>query len=449
MDNRDKDVIALTHVCRAWRDVFTSRPCLWTHLDLDDTNRTNEDKARVYLERSKSSPISLSLYRENPMFPSDPFFRIIPHAVGRIRFLSIDGVPENLQDITAHLTSPTPLLEHFSITGDCLHLSRHPVLTSALFNGDLSSLRDLSLDYVRTELPWRNMVNLTSFVLAHMPPGEVSVRQLLDFFESAPHLREVDLYSSTPTSGAQDGRLVSLTCLKRMQISRCGPPPALLDHLLVPVGAELILGADLLSSLIGDLLPRSLNNLRNLPNFTTIKLYMDGFLPHVILSGPNGRVTLTPTTFRVGVTDLMLESLAQLDTSRTKRFKIGNGNPVSEDIYRILLPMKDLRALMLYECCSPHIFVRTLHPSTSSSEAVVCPELEELVFVPCGGGGAFDLEDVIGMAEARASRGRKLKAVRIIDRGGKFDLVDVLELRTHVEHVEHTHQTCEIGDEWR
>jgi len=438
-------MVTLTHVSHAWREVFISRPSLWTHLDLDSMS---EDEARVYLGRSKSSPISLSLCRDNLMSPSDPFFQIVPQAVGRIKSLSVDGVPENLQDITAHLTPPAPFLTRLSICGDCQRMSRNPVLTSTLFNGDLSSLRELSLDCVRTELPWRNMVNLTSFVLAHMPPGEVSVRQLLGFFESAPQLLEVDLLFSTPTSGPQDGRLVSLTCLKRMQISDCGPPPVLLDHLLIPVGAELVLEAHLLGSLVGDLLPRSLNNLRNLPNFTTIKLYIDVFLPRIMLSGPNGRVTLTPTTSRVDVTRLVLESLAQLDTSRVERFKIGNGNPLSKDLYRSLLPMKDLRALMLYECCSPHIFVRALHPGTGSSEAVVCPELEELVFVLRSGGGVFDLEDIIKMAEARASRGRKLKIIRIIHRGYEPDPEGMLELRKHVMHMEYNYRVGEVGDGW-
>ncbi|KAF9789163.1 hypothetical protein BJ322DRAFT_992374, partial [Thelephora terrestris] len=44
--------IALTHVCRTWREVFTSRSSLWTHLDCKYPEQT-----RAYLERSKSSPL--------------------------------------------------------------------------------------------------------------------------------------------------------------------------------------------------------------------------------------------------------------------------------------------------------------------------------------------------------------------------------------------------------
>ena len=48
---RDQDTIALTHVCRAWREVFVSQTSLWTRFDC-----LNGEKTRTYLERSKSSP---------------------------------------------------------------------------------------------------------------------------------------------------------------------------------------------------------------------------------------------------------------------------------------------------------------------------------------------------------------------------------------------------------
>ncbi|KAF9645561.1 hypothetical protein BDM02DRAFT_3079455, partial [Thelephora ganbajun] len=50
--SRGRFVIALTHVCRAWREIFTSRSSLWT-----DFHCMDAEKTRVYLERSKSSPI--------------------------------------------------------------------------------------------------------------------------------------------------------------------------------------------------------------------------------------------------------------------------------------------------------------------------------------------------------------------------------------------------------
>jgi hypothetical protein len=212
---RDRDLVALTHVCRVWREVFISRSSLWTNLDCE-----NKAQARVYLERSKSLPINLSLRLDGRLYSHHPFVKIIPHAIGRLRSLDIEGPLEDLQDIAGHITRPAPLLKKLSIFGyhrDKPHL--RPVLTPALFNGDLSSLRSLCLESVRTRLPWRNMVNLTSLTLLHTSLGGATVSQLLDFFESAPRLRKIILHSAIPTSGAKNGRLVSLACLEKMEIS--------------------------------------------------------------------------------------------------------------------------------------------------------------------------------------------------------------------------------------
>jgi hypothetical protein len=184
-DDRNQEVIALTHVCRAWREVFTSRTSLWT-----DFNCENKDQAHLYFERSKSLPVNLSLYARDRLPPYHPFFEIIPRAIGRLGSLSIGVMPGDLQAITAHLSRPAPLLEKLSICGDSDYGShRNPVLMPALFNGDLSSLRKLRLECVRTELPWRNMVNLThsSCVTRHgaKSPSDCFLTSLKVFLASA------------------------------------------------------------------------------------------------------------------------------------------------------------------------------------------------------------------------------------------------------------------------
>jgi len=53
---RDEASITLTHVCRGWRELFVSRPSLWTRLDCRSIEKT-----RVYIERSKTSPFEILL----------------------------------------------------------------------------------------------------------------------------------------------------------------------------------------------------------------------------------------------------------------------------------------------------------------------------------------------------------------------------------------------------
>ena len=52
----DTSLVAATHVCHFWRTTLISSPRLWSHLDF-----TDEERALVYLERSKSAPLSVSL----------------------------------------------------------------------------------------------------------------------------------------------------------------------------------------------------------------------------------------------------------------------------------------------------------------------------------------------------------------------------------------------------
>ena len=394
------------------------------------------DKTRVYLERSKSSAINVSLCREDGLTLCDPFLQVIPHITRRLKSLFVEGAPCNLEDITARLSLPAPLLQDVSIDARCgIGSEDNPILPSTLFNGDLSSLRKLCLQSVRTELPWKNMANLTSFELSLTSP--VSIEKLLNFFERAPHLRKVKLLSVTLTPGAQDRRPMSLACLKRMDIDANPPLSLLLDHLLIPIGARFTARADLVASPIEDLLPRSRDNLMNFPDFTIIRLCV-GHNLRMEFSGPNGQVTLIPVTSRVNNTLLVFESLAQLDTSKAEHLKIDHGaSPSYVCSDRALRPMTNLRTLTLALWENTRIFIWALSPQIIASKPMVCPKLEELVLDIRNDGEMLLLSDVIEMAEARASKGSKLKSVKILTwHGLAYAQGDVLELQKHVSHLE-------------
>ena len=421
-------------MCQAWRQIFTSRSSLWTDLDCVGT-----DKPLVYLERSKSSPINLSLRRDDDLPPDDPFFQIIPHVIGRLKSLSVRGTLENLQDITAHLSHPAPLLEVMLVDGSCEFGPEDiPVLTPTLFNGDLTSLRKLHLSHVRTELPWREMVNLTSLQLFRTSP--VSVVQLLDFLESAPHLRKVELYIETPTSDALNGRLVSPACLELMKIGY-DPDHFLLDHLLIPVGARLMVHMHLEDLLDEDRPATFLGNLRNLCGFTTILVLNDEEELSMQFEGPNGSVSVIPFPDLEDWTCSMLNSLVHFDLSTAEHLEIDRGYCPSSGPFRAVLhSMKNLRSIRLSECKSSCTFICALHPSTSSSGVMVCPKLEKFIFVL--GSDGLGMKSVIEMAAARASRGAKLMCVTLKrNEGARYSQLDLLELEKHVLRVE-----CEPRD---
>ena len=413
---------------------------LWTDFSCKDM-----DKTRVYLERSKTSQIDLRLSRMGSLSPYDPFLKLVPGAIARVRSLITFIPPKYLEDVTNHLSCPTPLLKRLDVGIGIAHdepepwrrLTPAPTLAPTLFGGYLSSLRVLCLQSVRTELPWRNMVNLTSFTLGHMLSDVVSIKCLLDFFESAPHLRTVELRSATPTSGAQNGRLVSLACLDKMEIYGSEPPSLLLDHLLIPAGAKLATMSSFRGPPVEVNLPRSLDNLRNLSNFTKIGIHVDDVVSRMQFTGPNGEVLLESMATVVDITSLVLESLSRFDTSNTQWLRIFCSNPPSRDSpYRTLLPMENLRTLTLVQYTYPDTFIHALHPGLNhSSDVVVCPKLEELAITPLAE-TVFDTKSMIVMAAARASRGAKLRTVRIACSRGDLRPRDVLELRKHVLHVE-------------
>ena len=439
MHDRNQDVIALTHVCKAWRKIFTSCPSAWTDFDCEDA-----DKTRVYLERSKSSPIDLRLERVEGLSPHDPFFQVISHTIPRLRSLAIHGTPANLQDIVSQLSRPAPLLRSLAIEVDCgCSPQRGPAITTTLFDGDLSSLRELRLKCVTTSLPWRNMANLMSFTLGYTLVGDFPIKHLLDFFESAPCLRKIQLHNAVPTSDAQNGRLVSLEYLKRMDIVGGGPSSLLLDHLLIPVGARLTTQVGPLSlpaegSLVNGHLPRSLGNLRNFSDSTTIHLYLEEFRPRIRFSGPNGQVTMVPTPPRTNTTHRAYESLARFDTSKIEQLTIVGGDLYDDHggctFHRALLPMKGLRTLMISQCKNISASIRNI-----LADDVICPKLEELILDPRVHREKFDIQVVISIAATRASDGRKLKSVKIVSRD-KSVLSSALKLEQYVSHVE-----CDLG----
>ena len=414
--------------------MFISCSSLWSNLACAD-----EDKTRVYLERSRSSPINLLLWRRFDVPPLDPFLQIIPQAIGRLKSLFVKVKPEELQAIAGHLSHSAPLLERLDVDGAFQILSgRRCVLPSTIFGGDLSSLRELNLDTVLTELPWRNMANLTSFTWRSNLVDDFTIGQLLDFLETAPRLRKIYFNFATLVSGGENGRLISLDHLERMGVIECGPTSILFDHLVIPVGAKL----KIQHSVIEDQIPRLLENLKNLSDFTEVHI-CDNVRPHLRLRGPNGRALMDVGAIDVDTTNLFFESLARFDASKTEQLKIDSCIFPSGDIlHRTLLPLENLRTLILVQRGDLCLLVDTLNPNKSRSRKVVCPSLEEFIFkfYP----NKVETRGVMKMAAARASRGAKLRTVVAVGDEDELDLADVSKFRKRGLHEE---WDLEIDDE--
>ena len=433
-----QDLIALTHVCRRWRDILISRPSLWTLLEFLDVDRT-----RTYIERSRTSPLDIFLEQEyGRTYLDDAFSLVIPH-VNWVKILQIctDFLPDALQ----HFRCRTPLLESLHIEIIDPH---SPVLDSMLFNGDLSSLRALSLYRVTTLLPWNNLANLTFLYLESCTSRDDFATRLLDLFDSAPLLEKLTLINSTPkSSGVPPRRMVPPPRLRKFIITARPAPSIILNHLFIPTGASLTLEFSFRGGeppFFGYLQNTS-PNLGNLAHITTVNLCF-GDLKCARLSGPSVGIHLYARWEHRGdvssytMDRLILRSLGTPILPTTQRLAISkykHSRPAECQVFRTLSSAPNLRALTLTEC-NTLPFIHALDPEKYPHELVLCPKLEELVFYTNPQHLMhFRTQDLIIMTKNRASKRAKLWSTIIVgldelEHGG-----EALKLREHVTHVEY------------
>ena len=445
-NDRHKCLIRLTHVCRGWREILMSRPLLWARLDC-----TSVSKTKLYIERSKCCPLEISLRQaRNTFYREDAFILTVPH-IGRLRTLSVSGKPAKVLPVLAkHFSCRVPLLDTLRISLVCGQAS---IPSNRLFNGDLSSLRELSLTGVTMPLPWDGLSNLTTFSLRQVPGDKILLTQLLDFFESVPHLRHILLHNSIPnTSDAPSRCVVPLPHLKELSIVAQSAHSILLNHLSIPAGASLRLeftfsGGE---SPIPTHLPKSPDNLYNVSHITATHLHFGSEQRSVRFNGPSGRLHVLghwshgSDQPNVGITRFLRSLIDQFDITRNQWLAItlchyrprASARIETWSVYQTLQSMEDLRALTLARCINLP-FILTLNPRKNSSKTVLCPKLEEVTLY-IKRMGQFRINELVSMAKERAAKGAKLSAISIISLDdASISPREMSQLREHVSRVEY------------
>lgn len=439
-DHADQDLIALTHVCRTWRVVFISRSSLWTNLDF-----VNVDKARTYIQRSKSSPLEIFLdgHRAGNTYFHETFALAAPH-IRRFKSLAIRG--HSLTSVLEHFSDQAPLPEKLDIGIAALD---PPTLQNALFNGDLSPWRGLTLGGVVTSLPWSNLLNLTMFKLSSCPPGPGFVTQLLDVFECAPLLHTIVLEDSIPMfSDAPPGRMVSLPHLKKFTITAMSGHVMLLKHLRIPprVSLTLRLNSDGTISPLQELRPETFASLIGHPDITAIYILLDAIQKNLRLVGPNGGVDVLINRGNYSVSRRMMDhrvlrSISPHFLSTTQKLVVSEYEPSGPahveypTIFRTISYMNKLRTLVLNSCHN-RSFVLALNPGENSHRNVLCPDLEELILY-IRSQDQFNVGHLLTMAKGRALRGVKLASITIVGPSGLEPAEGLFNLREHVTCVDY------------
>ena len=331
------------------------------------------------------------------------------------------------------------------------YLSRlAPILPDKLFNRDLSSLRELRLAGVVTPLPWGDLSNLTAFELCLTSEDKDVLTQLLDFFESSPHLRTIQLRGGSTWNllNAPVERVISLPSLQELSITAQAPHPALLGHLYIPAGVSLRLEFTFSGwePPISSHFPASLDNLNNISHITAVNLNFGSGQRSMRLNGPCGELYIICNWIRedeqpnAGTTRL-LQSLAKFDISRSQWLAITlchyhPHTPVTEwTLYRTLRSMKDLYTLTLTRCNNLS-FILTLNPDKNPDKTVLCPKLKEIILhINCS--DQLHFGELLSMTEGRALRGAKLSGVTIVSAETLVPTNQVFQLRKHVSRVEY------------
>ena len=168
--------LSLLQVCRKWRDITTAAPTLWTDIVIlasEENNNLDLNAARLFMERSKSCPLSLTW--DNPHRNQDPVIHdILSPASYRLKNLTIEArfrIPDSLLITLEAMQFPT--LEYFSFTEWCRsrgpplpqpslaavnlyapRLHRCVSLNSVVPTGTLSSLARLEIVIFRHDRPF-------------------------------------------------------------------------------------------------------------------------------------------------------------------------------------------------------------------------------------------------------------------------------------------------------
>lgn len=417
VDSVDRYLITLTHVCRYWRDVFTSRSSLWSRFYI-----TNVDKTRAYIQRSRTSPLEIYAYEavEEALAP------LIPH-VHRLKSLIICGriLPRRLGPFCGN----TPLLQKLSI------IAMGPIETdyipgpfeTELSEKDLSSLYELTLEGVTTTLPWRNLTNLRVVNLVNYFPEEQTVTQLLDFFESVPLLHTVQIQGPIQGFSETPERLVPLPNLKEFYSSGPEPHLILLRQLHIPVGASLFMMLrfqDVNEELpLLECLPDRSPNFSNISRITSANLFLGDKFKYIQFSGPSGALRIGVSMWDRGLPSYysvdrqILHSLSN-QTSATQRVTVKGYRHLGSDkiekclIFQTLFPPNDIRTLVLIDCSNRH-FIRALDPEEIPSNVVLCDKLEDLV-IYIRWSSLLNLEQLDRMVKNRALRGAEISSVTLV-----------------------------------
>ncbi|KAI0264872.1 hypothetical protein BC834DRAFT_237067 [Gloeopeniophorella convolvens] len=231
-DSRDYDKdarlplsVAVTHVCRHWREVALSDSSLWSALR-NSAPRCSQKWLTEMLIRSKNAPLDIEVYE-----PHTNFLHSLTHHSSRISRLCLSSL-EGSPGVQSLLETEAPVLEDLRMetayhwpgqaTGPIVAWHDPPVSTGGfrLFHQQSSKLRKIHLYNIR--IPW---VYFPKCTLTHL-----EITQSLDAEES--HAAEIIRLG---TLDDLINIIADSPCLERLTLKDCLAPVSSQPALVEPV----------------------------------------------------------------------------------------------------------------------------------------------------------------------------------------------------------------------
>ncbi|RPD72186.1 hypothetical protein L226DRAFT_573254 [Lentinus tigrinus ALCF2SS1-7] len=191
LSNRDEarvdtsSLIAITHVCRWWRDVAVGCPLFWSRIE-----NGHIERSRTFLERSQDVPISLYLTTAGVSLRSQPF-----DVGSRLRRLDVHVLPE-ASDVISVLPrfASLPSLECVTLTHSHFALPVAPPLEGILlFEAPVLPLKALAIERVLKWIPTNSFPCLTHLYVDFSSRREDAMQliKFVDVLRNAPRVEFV------------------------------------------------------------------------------------------------------------------------------------------------------------------------------------------------------------------------------------------------------------------
>jgi len=203
-------VILVSHVCSTFRNVALRTSSLWTTIILSHLRDEQMERARAFVERSGTSPLTIFYEEEDGSDElRDTLMDLLHPHISRLKAFSIRlSSFRSIHRIMLHLDKPAPLLEYLELnerdydTGfDEFEAFEHPELAEPLtvFSGHMPKLKELILDGVHVAWPNCNFHDLRELVLGyHTRDVRPTYEDFKAIIDGSPDLKCLTLRGSGP-----------------------------------------------------------------------------------------------------------------------------------------------------------------------------------------------------------------------------------------------------------